>query len=99
MGWVHGMPELEAWLWRCLAKQPLAGPCVLPQGPSRDMMLNGFFKNRVLAWSKEEGGAAPLLVQARTIVLHGHADRLLALAGVGTIKVWCCNCWHGASHT
>jgi len=35
-----------------------------PQGPSRDIMLNGFFKNRVLAWSKEEGGAAPLLVQA-----------------------------------
>jgi hypothetical protein len=27
-------------------------------------MLNGFFKNRVLGWTREEGGAAPTLVQA-----------------------------------
>ncbi len=33
------------------------------QGPSRDMMLNGYFKNRVLAWSKEPAGEAPVLVQ------------------------------------
>ena len=66
------------------SKQPLTEPCVLPQGPSRDMMLNGFFKNRVLAWSKEEGGAAPLLVQARTAVMRGHPDRLLAPAAVET---------------
>ena len=39
-------------------------PPSLLQGPSRDTMLNGFFKNRVLAWSKEEGGAEPELVQA-----------------------------------
>lgn len=26
-------------------------------------MMTGFFKNRVLAWSREEGGAAPVLVQ------------------------------------
>lgn len=33
------------------------------QGPTREIMLNGFFKNRVLAWSKEPAGEAPVLVQ------------------------------------
>ncbi|PRW56953.1 saccharopine dehydrogenase isoform B [Chlorella sorokiniana] len=50
----------QTWLHPLLKK-------VLPaqgEGPSRENMLGGFFKNRVLAWSKEEGGAAPLLVQA-----------------------------------
>jgi hypothetical protein len=28
------------------------------------MMVGGNFKNRVLGWTKEEGGTAPTLVQA-----------------------------------
>ena len=28
-------------------------------------MMSGFFKNRVVAWSKEEAGGAPVVVQAR----------------------------------
>ena len=37
---------------------------LLPQGPSREGMLGGFWKNRVVAWAQPDGpGDAPLVVQ------------------------------------
>ncbi|KAL4451997.1 hypothetical protein ABPG75_007659 [Micractinium tetrahymenae] len=50
----------QTWLHPLLKKMlPAQG-----EGPTREMMLNGFYKNRVLAWSKEPAGEAPVLVQA-----------------------------------
>ncbi|PSC71057.1 saccharopine dehydrogenase [Micractinium conductrix] len=55
-----GMAFSQTWLHPLLKKiVPAQG-----EGPSRDNMLNGYFKNRVLAWSAEPAGTAPTLVQA-----------------------------------
>lgn len=42
-------------------------------------MLNGYFKNRVLAWSKEEAGAEPVVVQVRGKLLLCPPTSLAAL--------------------
>ena len=44
--------------------------CRVLQGPSRETMMTGYFKNRVVGWTKEEGGAQPSVVQAEVADPH-----------------------------
>ena len=65
--------------------------CWTMQGPSRDNMLNGYFKNRVLAWSAEPAGTAPTLVQAEV----GDPHRDGGYWGTSRMvrhDVWPCTC-------
>lgn len=56
----------QSWM-HPLLKKLLPAP---GEGPSRETMMTGYFKNRVVGWTKEEGGAQPSVVQAEVADPH-----------------------------